>query len=103
MLIKPVGRLCKFSGTLYHGIVNTVHPMRNPYLSMLGTAWKYARNQRKLFLLVYGMFLVANIIVALNPLFYGWFINALQRDSTDVLTNGWIYVGGFLLLRLLEW
>lgn len=49
------------------------------------------------------MFAVANIIVAMNPLFYGWFVTQLQRHGTEVLTTAWIYAVGYLALRLLEW
>lgn len=77
--------------------------MRNPYLSLLATAWKYARKEKKQFVTVYAMFVMATIIVAINPLFYGWFINELQVQGTDVLRTGWLYIGGFLGLRLLEW
>jgi ABC-type bacteriocin/lantibiotic exporter with double-glycine peptidase domain len=49
------------------------------------------------------MFILNNIAAAAHPLVYGWFINALQRDGTDVLKNTWMYIGGFLILRLLEW
>jgi ABC-type multidrug transport system fused ATPase/permease subunit len=77
--------------------------MRNPYFSLLSTAWKYARHEKKRFVLVYSMFIVATIIVAINPLFYGWFINELQLNGTDALKTGWLYIAGFLGLRLLEW
>lgn len=77
--------------------------MQNPYLSLLRTAWKYARRQRKRFILIYSMFLVANIVVAMNPLFYGWFINGLQKKGVEALHTAWIYVAGFLALRLMEW
>lgn len=77
--------------------------MQNPYLSLLRTAWKYAREKKKRFVLIYSMFVVANIIVAMNPLFYGWFINQLQKNGLEVLSTAWIYVVGFLGLRLLEW
>jgi ATP-binding cassette subfamily B protein len=77
--------------------------MRNSYLSLLQTAWKYARQEKSRFVLVYGMFAISNIIVASNPLFYGWFVNEIQKNGTNVLKTGWIYVLGFLGLRLLEW
>lgn len=77
--------------------------MDNPYLSLLRKAWRYARHERHRFILVYAMFIVANIILALNPLFYGWFVNSLQVGGPEALANGWIYVVGFLLLRLAEW
>lgn len=77
--------------------------MHNPYLSLLATAWKYARHEKKRFVLVYTMFVFATIIVAINPLFYGWFINEVQLQGTDVLRTGWIYIAGFMGLRLIEW
>ena len=77
--------------------------MRNPYFSLLGTAWKYARQERKRFVLIYAMFIMANIIVAMNPLFYGWFVTELQKKGAAILEVAWIYVLGYLGLRLLEW
>jgi ATP-binding cassette, subfamily B, bacterial len=77
--------------------------MRNQYLSLLRTSWKYASNQKKLFVLIYSMFVISNVIIAVNPLFYGWFVNELQLNGTDVLRTGWLYAACFLGLRLLEW
>lgn len=77
--------------------------MKNPYFSLLRKAWQYARQERKRYVVVYSMFVMANIIVAMNPLFYGWFVNSLQKGGPDALLNGWMYIGGFLGLRLLEW
>jgi ATP-binding cassette subfamily B protein len=77
--------------------------MRNPYFSLLATAWKYARLEKKRFVLIYAMFIGATIVVAINPLFYGWFVNELQFQGTDILKTGWVYIAGFLGLRLLEW
>jgi ATP-binding cassette, subfamily B, bacterial len=77
--------------------------MRNPYLSLLQKAWRYSTHERKRFLLVYGMFVLANIAVAMNPLFYGWFVNSLQKGGPELLLNGWMYAAGFLALRLAEW
>lgn len=77
--------------------------MTNPYLSLLSTAWKYARQEKRRFILIYSMFVVATIIVAMNPLFYGWFVTQLQKHGTAVLSTAWVYALGFLGLRLLEW
>lgn len=77
--------------------------MKNPYFSLLGKAWKYAVDGRKRFVTIYLMFAMANIVIAMNPLFYGWFVDSLQKGGPGALTNGWIYAGGFLALRLLEW
>lgn len=77
--------------------------MRNPYFSLLSTAWRYARHEKRRFILIYSMFVVANIIVAMNPLFYGWFVSELQEHGTAVLNTVWIYALGYLGLRLVEW
>ena len=77
--------------------------MKNPYLSLLSTAWKYARQEKRRFVLIYSMFVVSNIIVAMNPLFYGWFVTQLQKHGSAVLDTVWIYAAGYLGLRLLEW
>ncbi len=77
--------------------------MKNPYLSMLATAWRYARHERKRYLLIYGMFVMANLIAAAHPLLYGWFVDSLQRDGASVMSFAWIYGLGYLGLRLVEW
>lgn len=74
-----------------------------PYFYLLKTAWKYAYNLKGRFLFVYVLFIFNNIAAAAHPLVYGWFINALQRDGVDVIRNTWMYIGGFLILKLLEW
>lgn len=77
--------------------------MSNPYFSLLRTAWKYARDQRRRFVLIYLMFAVSNVVVAMNPLFYGWFVDSIQQQGVNALNTAWLYAGGFLLLRLAEW
>jgi ATP-binding cassette, subfamily B, bacterial len=86
-----------------YGISTPFYSMSNPYLSLLRKAWQYARHERRRFIIIYGMFAMANIIIALNPLFYGWFVNTLQKGGPDALMSGWVYVAGFLGLRLVEW
>lgn len=54
-------------------------------------------------MLVYAMFVAANITIAMTPLLYGWFINALQSEGVQVLSHAWMYVVAYLGLRLLEW
>ena len=77
--------------------------MQNPYFSLLRTAWKYARHEKKRFVLIYSLFIMANMVIAVNPLFYGWFIGDIQKKGTAILDTAWMYAGGFLLLRLIEW
>jgi ABC-type multidrug transport system fused ATPase/permease subunit len=77
--------------------------MRNPYFSLLGICWKFAHQKKNLYLLIYSLFIGANIIIAMAPLLYGWFINGLQKEGVNYLSYAWIYGGGFMLLKLVEW
>lgn len=77
--------------------------MNNPYLSLLATAWRYAKKQRKRYLLVYGMFVFANIILAMNPLLFGWFVQSIQSNPDHILDNAWWYAAGYFGLMLGEW
>lgn len=77
--------------------------MKNPYLSLLSTSWKYARSERKKLVITYMMFVGANIIFSLQPLLLGWFVNKIQTDTTEVLKYAFIYIGVYISLKLLEW
>ncbi|PLK45186.1 ABC transporter ATP-binding protein [Emticicia sp. TH156] len=77
--------------------------MNNPYISLLRTAWKYARQEKKKYVFIYSLFVMANVMNALNPLLYGWFIDSIQKDSTKIWSNVLLYAGLFLFLKLLEW
>jgi ATP-binding cassette, subfamily B, bacterial len=77
--------------------------MKNPYLSLLKTAWTYARTERKKYVLVYAMFISANIIFSLNPLLFGWFVDKAQSDTQRVLHYTLVYAGVYFSLKLLEW
>lgn len=75
----------------------------NPYINLLRTAWKYARDEKKKYLLVYGAFLVTNLVNAARPLLYGWFINSIQREGWAIINHAWIYASAYFGLNLLEW
>ena len=75
----------------------------NPYLSLLQTAWHYARSERKKYALVYGLFMLSNLVQTLNPIIWGLFINDIQQRNTDALKSAWLYVLAFLGIRLADW
>lgn len=75
----------------------------NPYISLLKTAWKYARKERSKYLLVYSMFIVSNLISSFKPVLWGIFINQLQKDGANALSSAWKYVGAYVLLYFLDW
>ncbi|MFI5154889.1 MAG: ABC transporter transmembrane domain-containing protein, partial [Chitinophagales bacterium] len=77
--------------------------MPNPYVSLLKTAWTYARSERKRFVLVYGMFTISNLENAAQPILFGWFINRIQRDPSSVVNSAAMYAGAYLLLKFGEW
>jgi ATP-binding cassette, subfamily B, bacterial len=77
--------------------------MPNPYISLMKTAWRYARQEKKRYVWVYSLFILASIVSAMNPLLYGWFINAVQKEGIRQLHYAWLYAGAFMLLKLLEW
>ncbi|RYG01099.1 MAG: ABC transporter ATP-binding protein [Chitinophagaceae bacterium] len=77
--------------------------MKNPYFSLLKTSWKYSGNQRKRFILIYVLFIFANIIYSLNPLVLGWFIGKAQNDSKHVLQYTLYFVATYFLMKFAEW
>lgn len=77
--------------------------MQNPYFSLLATAWKNSRTEKKRYLLVYLLFIGASCVSALNPLLYGWFIGDIQKKGSHILGYAWIYAGAYMGLKLVEW
>lgn len=77
--------------------------MKNPYLALLRTAWQYARREKRRFVFVYFLFILANIVTAMHPLLFGWFVDAIQKKGAAVPTIVLWYTGGFMGLKLIEW
>jgi ATP-binding cassette, subfamily B, bacterial len=77
--------------------------MANPYVSLLRTAWRYARKERKKYVLVYAMFTVSAIIFALYPVLLGWFISKIQQDTQHVLHYAFLYAASYFALKIVEW
>lgn len=70
---------------------------------MMKIAWKYAGKERMRYLVIYLMFTLSQIAFSLPPLLWGWFINRLQQEGTEVFKAAWSYVGAYLILHFLEW
>ncbi|ADB41538.1 ABC transporter ATP-binding protein [Spirosoma linguale] len=77
--------------------------MKNPYVALLRTAWTYARYEKRQYVLVYLLFILANIVRAAFPLLFGWFVGELQKQQTDIPRLIWMYAGAHLGLMLLDW
>ncbi|MFT3934974.1 MAG: ABC transporter ATP-binding protein [Chitinophagaceae bacterium] len=77
--------------------------MQNPYVSLMKTAWRYASKEKKKYVFIYSLFVLASIVSAMNPLLYGWFINAVQQKGISQLHYAWLFAFAFIGLKLLEW
>ncbi|NII28171.1 ABC transporter ATP-binding protein [Pseudoflavitalea sp. X16] len=77
--------------------------MPNPYISLLRTAWHYARHERKKYVLIYTLFVFANVIFSLNPILFGWFIGKIQQDTQRVFYYALLYALTYFGLKFVEW
>jgi ATP-binding cassette, subfamily B, bacterial len=77
--------------------------MANPYISLLRTAWHYARREKKKYVLIYAMFTVSYLVISLNPLLFGWFLDKLQHNTHGVLRYSLLYVAGYIVIKFTQW
>jgi ATP-binding cassette subfamily B protein len=77
--------------------------MANPYISLLRTAWRYARKEKKKYVLIYALFIAAYLVWSLTPLLFGWFIDKLQTDSPHALHYALLYVAAYISIKLIQW
>ena len=77
--------------------------MPNPYISLLRTAWHYARHERKKYVLVYTLFFFANVIQSLNPILFGWFVGKIQQDTRQVFYYALMYALAYFGMKFVEW
>ncbi|WP_336514338.1 ABC transporter ATP-binding protein [Pollutibacter soli] len=82
---------------------NTVKTQENPYFFLLKTAWKYARADRRKYVLIYIFFMLSNVVSSLYPVIWGIFINDIQLNGADVLKHAWIYAGLYLAVKFFDW
>jgi len=75
----------------------------NPYISLMKTAWKYAKDEKGKYISIYARFMMSNLVHALEPILWGMFINQVQLQGAKILTSAWMYVGAYLLVRLVDW
>jgi ATP-binding cassette subfamily B protein len=75
----------------------------NPYISLLSTAWRYARREKKKYVLVYAMFVMAYLAISLNPLLFGWFLDKLQHSTSGILHYALLYVAGYISIKFAQW
>lgn len=64
----------------------------NPYKKLLGIAWGYAAGMRGKYVLIYLMFTGVNLLISLQPVIFGLFINHLQEGGDDLLQGTLVYL-----------
>ena len=77
--------------------------MPNPYISLLRTAWQYAHHEQKKYVLVYTLFVFANVISSMNPILFGWFIGKIQQNTQQVFYYALLYSIAYFGMKLVEW
>ncbi len=75
----------------------------NPYISLMKTAWKYAKDEQKKYVSIYLRFAASNIVYAFEPIIWGLFINQVQMQGAEIIHSAWIYVGAYLAIKLGDW
>ena len=75
----------------------------NPYQFLLTTAWRYARGMRGRYLLVYGMFVIVNLVASIQPVLWGYYVNFLQTGEGDLLQGTLLYGGVYVALIFVWW
>jgi len=77
-------------------------PLRgNPYLSMVGQAWRFGKGQRQHMVLFYCLFFCANLAIIAQPWIFGQTLNVLQSGGADLFQRAWpwfILYGGMMLV-----
>lgn len=77
--------------------------MKNPYLYLLQTAWKYAEGRRWNFAFAYTSFVIANLILMTEPLVFAYFLNTIQIGGPKVLETSMLILGLYASLQFFFW
>ncbi|TXF89589.1 ABC transporter ATP-binding protein [Neolewinella aurantiaca] len=75
----------------------------NPYQRLLSIAWGYAEGMRGKYILIYLMFTGVNLLISLQPVIFGLFINHLQKGEGNLLQGTWIYLALHMAIIFAFW
>jgi len=75
----------------------------NPYKRLLSIAWGYAEGMRGRYVLIYLFFTGVNLLISLQPVIFGLFINHLQEGGEDLLQGTLIYLGLHMAIIFSYW
>lgn len=77
--------------------------MKNAYLQLIKTAWKFAEGRRPQYALTYAMFIVANLISMLEPMILGLFLNEVQLNGLENERKILLYLAAYPGIQLAFW
>lgn len=77
--------------------------MKNPYLHLVSTAWQYAVGQRVRMVVVYIMFIIANIIEMAEPFVFGKLLNTVQVGGPTMLHDSTVWLTTYVSLSFFFW
>ncbi|MCX8209479.1 MAG: ABC transporter ATP-binding protein [Lewinella sp.] len=75
----------------------------NPYKRLLSIAWGYATGMRGKYVLIYVMFTGVNVLISLQPVIFGLFINHLQEGGDNLLQGTWVYLALYMGIIFAYW
>jgi len=75
----------------------------HPYANLLRTIWKFVKGMRKKFIITYSMFIVANVVLMMQPYFLGKFMNVIQTGGDNVIMDSAIILGIYVFLDVVFW
>lgn len=68
-------------------------PITRQYWHMIRTSWEYAGHRKKQMILIYVLFMLANIAFMFQPWLIGQLINTLQSGGDDILSQTVFWLG----------
>lgn len=77
--------------------------MRNPYLNLLSTSWKYSNQNKIKYLLIYFSYAFIAIIDGIKPIIYGFYISNIEKATEGVFLTTIKYISVYISIILLEW
>lgn len=79
--------------------------MRNPLYYLLAKMWVYARDNRRNIVLYAALVLGANLVIALEPMTVGLFLNAVQTNGVNHKNFGqlMLFVSAIFFLEIIFW
>ena len=77
--------------------------MWRQYLNLLKTIWTFAKGMRAKFVLTYTSFVMANLVLMVEPYFLGKFFNVIQEGGEELVARSAFWLLMIFVSNLLFW